>query len=106
MDEPSSGNLRLSTGKILTYLSLLMPAFSLVCSPALLSVHLLPNTQCSSTDLEVRSQMSDVGFYLQVTHTSLHEPMLMLRNLLKSATDCLPYPSAMFSTIDKAALLS
>ena len=29
-DEPSPGILRLSTGKILTYLSLLMPAFSLV----------------------------------------------------------------------------
>ena len=29
-DEPSPGNLRFSTGKFLTYLSLLMPAFSLV----------------------------------------------------------------------------
>ena len=42
MDEPSSGNLRLSTGEILTHLSLLMPAFSLVCSPALLTVWLQP----------------------------------------------------------------
>ena len=49
VDEPSPGNLRLSTGEILTHLSLLMPAFSLVCSPALLPVHLQPNTQCSST---------------------------------------------------------
>ena len=32
-DEPSPGNLRLSTAKILTLLSLLMPAFSLVCRP-------------------------------------------------------------------------
>ena len=41
-DEPSPGNLRLSTGRILTCLSLLMPAFSLLHSPPLLSVRLLP----------------------------------------------------------------
>ena len=41
-DEPSPGNLRLSMGWILTILSLLMPAFSLLCSPPLLSVWLLP----------------------------------------------------------------
>ena len=42
VDEPSPGNLRLSMGRILTFLSLLMPAFSLLCSPPLLSVRLLP----------------------------------------------------------------
>ena len=41
-DEPSPGNLRLSMGRILTFLSLLMPAFSLLYSPPLLSVWLLP----------------------------------------------------------------
>ena len=41
-DEPSPGNLRLSTAKILTLLSLLMPAFSLVYRPRLLPVPLLP----------------------------------------------------------------
>ena len=41
-DEPSPGNLWFSTGKFLTCLSLLMPAFSLVYSPPLLSVRLLP----------------------------------------------------------------
>ena len=41
-DEPSSGNLRFSMVKILTSLSLLIPAFSLVYSPLLLSVQLLP----------------------------------------------------------------
>ena len=41
-DEPSPGNLRLSTGMILTSLSLLMPAFSLLYSPHLLPVMLLP----------------------------------------------------------------
>ncbi len=39
-DEPSPGNLRLSMGRILTCLSLLMPAFSLLYSPPLLSVWL------------------------------------------------------------------
>ena len=42
VDEPSPGNLRLSTEKFLTSLSLLMPAFSLVCSPPPLSIWLLP----------------------------------------------------------------
>ena len=37
MDEPSPGNLRLSTEKISTFLSLLMPAFSLATNP-----HALP----------------------------------------------------------------
>ena len=41
VDEPSPGNLRLSTGEILTHLSLLMPAFSLVCNPILLTLCLL-----------------------------------------------------------------
>ena len=38
VDKPSPGNLRLSTVWILTTLSLLMPAFSLLYSPSLLSV--------------------------------------------------------------------
>ena len=41
-DKPSPGNLRHSTAKILTLLSLLMPAFSLVCSPPPLSIRLQP----------------------------------------------------------------
>ena len=41
-DEPSPGNLRLSTGVFLAPLSLLMPAFSLPYSPPLLPVWLLP----------------------------------------------------------------
>ena len=41
-DEPSPGNLRLSMGRILTFLSLLMPTFSLVYSPRFLTVTLLP----------------------------------------------------------------
>ena len=48
-DEPSPGNLRLSTAKILTLLSLLIPAFSLLSRPHILSIMLLPTIECSST---------------------------------------------------------
>ena len=41
-DEPSPGNLRLSTAEFLAPLSLLMPAFSLLYSPHVLPVMLLP----------------------------------------------------------------
>ena len=42
VDEPSPGILRLSTAEFLAPLSLLMPAFSLLYSPPLLPVWLLP----------------------------------------------------------------
>ena len=48
-DEPSPGNLRLSTAKILTLLSLLIPAFSLLPRPHVLSIMLRPTIECSST---------------------------------------------------------
>ena len=48
-DEPSLGNLRFSTGRILTILSLLIPAFSLLLRPHVLTVMLHPTTECSST---------------------------------------------------------
>ena len=41
-DQLYSGNLRYSAGRILTFLSLLIPAFSLLKSPQLLSVLLRP----------------------------------------------------------------
>ena len=41
-DEPSPGNLGLSTCKFLAYISLLIPAFSLLRRPQLLTVLLLP----------------------------------------------------------------
>ena len=41
-DEPSPGNLGLSTGMVLTCLSLLIPAFSLLYCPHVLTVMLLP----------------------------------------------------------------
>ena len=48
-DEPSPGNLRLSMAWILTMLSLLIPAFSLLSRPYVLSVILRPTIECSST---------------------------------------------------------
>ena len=42
VDEPSPGNLGLSTAKFLASLSLLIPAFSLVCGPPCLSIRLQP----------------------------------------------------------------
>ena len=41
-DEPSSKNLRLSANMILTYFALLIPAFSLLCSPPPLPLRLHP----------------------------------------------------------------
>ena len=48
-DEPSPGNLRLSMAWILTMLSLLIPAFSLLSRPRVFSVTLRPTIECSST---------------------------------------------------------
>ena len=63
-DEPSPGNLRLSTARILTLLSLLIPAFSLLSRPAVLSVYLRPTIECSST-----------------THVFLHEFAISVNSL-------------------------
>ena len=48
-DEPSPGNLRFSTVKILTLLSLLIPAFSLLPRPHVLTIMLQPTTVSSPT---------------------------------------------------------
>ena len=55
-DEPSPGNLRLSTAEFLAPLSLLMPAFSLLYSPhdlpiVLLPVYIAPLPMCFRTSL-------------------------------------------------------
>ena len=39
-DEPAPGNLSLSADRILTYLALLIPAFSLLSAPLILSIKL------------------------------------------------------------------
>ena len=59
-DEPSPGNLGLSTGMFLACLSLLIPAFSLVCSPHVLSVMLQPRIHCSSTT-RLRASIASVS---------------------------------------------
>ena len=48
-DEPSPRTLRFSTARILTLLSLLIPAFSLLLRPQVLPVLLRPAAECSST---------------------------------------------------------
>ena len=50
-DQLYPGNLRYSAGRILTFLSLLIPAFSLHISPLLLSVQLRRKYDCSSTNV-------------------------------------------------------
>ena len=56
-DEPSPGILGLSVRRILTYISLLTPAYSLPYWPMLLTVHLLPvwNAPLPLTLLSIRS---------------------------------------------------
>ena len=48
-DQHYPGNLRYSAGRILTFLSLLIPAFSLLFPPTFLSVRLRRSIECSST---------------------------------------------------------
>ena len=50
-DQLYPGNLGYSAGRILTFLSLLIPAFSLLCSPRLLIGTASLRIQCSSTDV-------------------------------------------------------
>ena len=60
-DEPSPGNLRLSTARILTLLSLLIPAFSLLSRPAVLSIYLRPTIECSSTTYNFKNYKSAIS---------------------------------------------
>ena len=63
VDEPSPGNLRFSAAWFLTRLSLLIPAFSLVCTPRLLSLT-LQRAYIAPLPLypKVQSQTSVEGF--------------------------------------------
>ena len=56
-DQLYSGNLRYSAGRILTFLSLLIPAFSLPYDPQLLIGTASSRMQCSSTDV-LRTSLS------------------------------------------------
>ena len=51
-DQPCPGNLGYSAGRIRTYLSLLIPAFSLQSPPLLLIGTASSNFQCSSTNVK------------------------------------------------------
>jgi len=62
VDYPSPGNLRLPAVRFLTLLSLLMPAFSLLYSPASLPLGLLPVQYAPLPQTEVRCRKSDVGY--------------------------------------------
>ena len=61
-DQLYPGNLGYSAIRILTLFSLLIPAFSLPCSPQLLPVLLLPRMQCSSTNVSLHSLVSVARF--------------------------------------------
>ena len=52
-DQLYPGNLGYSADRIPTYLSLLIPAFSLACSPPPLTMRLRPGMRCSPTNTKV-----------------------------------------------------
>ena len=84
-DEPSPGNLRLSTVKILTSLSLLIPAFSLLLRPHILSIMLLPTTLRSPTTLSLDRIRSFGTWFSPVTSSAqAHSTSELLRTLLMS----------------------
>jgi hypothetical protein len=55
VDEPSSGNLRLTACGILTHISLLMPTFALPHAPAVLTVDLHSKRNAPLPSIERRS---------------------------------------------------
>ena len=61
-DQLYSGNLRYSAGRIPTFLSLLIPAFSLLKSPLLLTVQLLPFKNAPLPIDQINSKASVVCF--------------------------------------------
>ena len=60
-DEPSPGNLGLSTGRFLACLSLLIPAFSLLHRPRLLSLPLLPVHYAPLPLIPIKAQVRSFG---------------------------------------------
>ena len=61
-DQLYPGNLGYSAGRILTFLSLLIPAFSLLFPPLFLSVQLRRSIECSSTDVLLHPTASVLCF--------------------------------------------
>ena len=80
-DEPSPGNLRFSTAQILTVLSLLIPAFSLVFRPPPLPIRLLPTAQRSSTNALLHSIASAIRFSPVISSAHHHSTSELLRTL-------------------------
>ena len=60
-DEPSPGNLGLSTGRFLACLSLLIPAFSLLYSPPLLPLRLQPVHYAPLPLTPIKAQVRSFG---------------------------------------------
>ena len=83
-DEPSPGNLRLSTGMFLACLALLIPAFSLLCRPQLLSVLLLPAHNAPLPIVKDNSKASVTCFSPVTSSAHNYSTSELLRTLLMS----------------------
>ena len=85
VDEPSPGNLRFSAAWFLTRLSLLIPAFSLVCTPRLLTLT-LRRAYIAPLPLAFNMQILNFGEWLQPRLSSAqnHSTSELLRTLSMS----------------------
>ena len=83
-DEPSPGNLRLSTGMFLACLALLIPAFSLLYRPQLLSILLLPVHNAPLPITIGNSKASVVCFSPVTSSAHNYSTSELLRTLLMS----------------------
>ena len=81
-DEPSPGNLGLSTCVFLAHISLLIPAFSLLCSPRLLSLPLQPAYDAPlPLILSCKPEASVVCFSTVTSSAHNHSTSELLRTL-------------------------
>ena len=101
-DEPSPGILGLSVCRILTCISLLTPAFSLLCAPPLLSVWLRRGierspTQYFHTAIVSVSCLAPVNFRRRVTRLVSCYALFQGWLLLSQPPSCLCIPTS-FST--------
>ena len=81
-DEPSPGNLGLSTCVFLAHISLLIPAFSLLCSPRLLSLPLQPAYDAPlPLTLSCKPEASVVCFSPVTSSAHNHSTSELLRTL-------------------------
>ena len=80
-DEPSPGNLGLSTCRFLACISLLIPAFSLLCSPPLLPLRLLPAHYAPLPLHQMQPEASVVCFSPVTSSAHNHSTSELLRTL-------------------------